>query len=139
MATVNKTRERTASVTTFLAAVKNARRREDAQVLLKMMKAVTRTQPKMWGPSIVGFGRCHYRYESGRESDMPMIGFSPRRAALVLYMMPGFERYEDLMQQLGKHGTGRSCLYINKLDDVDTHVLRALIIEAYRYMKKKHG
>ena len=138
MAAVNKTRERTASVTKFLAAVKNARRREDAQVLLKMMKAVTRMPPKMWGPSIVGFGKCHYRYESGREADLPMIGFSPRSAALVLYIMPGFERYEKLMLQLGKHGTGRSCLYINKLDDVDTKVLRTLITEAYRYMKKKH-
>ncbi len=138
MASVNKTRERTASVAKFLAAVKNARRREDAQVLLTMMSAVTRTQPKMWGNSIVGFGKYHYHYESGREGDLPMIGFSPRSAALVLYIMPGFERYENLMQQLGKHGTGRSCLYINKLDDVDTSVLRALVTEAYRYMKKKH-
>lgn len=139
MAAINKTRERRASVTKFLAAVKNAGRRGDAQVLLKMMKAVTRAQPKMWGPSIVGFGRCHYRYESGREGDLPMIGFSPRSASLVLYIMPGFDRYEDLMQRLGKHGTGRSCLYLKKLNDVDTNVLRALITEAYRYMKKKHG
>ena len=137
--TTIKTRERTASVTRFLTGVKNARRREDAQDVLAMMKAVTRIQPKMWGPSIVGFGRYHYCYESGREGDMPMVGFSPRSASLVLYIMPGFERYDALMKRLGKHSTGRSCLYINKLDDVDTTVLRKLITEAYRYMKKKYA
>ena len=139
MTAENKTRETRASVSAFLAAVKNAKRREDAQTLLKLMKSVTRKQPKMWGPSIVGFDSYHYVYDSGREGDMPMIGFSPRSASLVLYIMPGFKKYESLMKKLGTYKTGTSCLYINKLEDVDLNVLKELIVEDYKYMKAKYG
>jgi hypothetical protein len=131
-----KTKETKASVEKFLKSVENPKRREDAQAVLKLMKSVTRKEPKMWGPSIVGFGTYHYKYESGREGDMPMVGFSPRSASLVLYIMPGFARYEALMKKLGKHKTGTSCLYINQLEDVDAKVLKELVTECYKYMKK---
>ena len=93
----------------------------------------------MWGPSIVGFGEYHYRYESGREGDFLITGFSPRKKALTIYIMPGFARYDALMARLGKFKTGRSCLYINKLDDVDLSVLEELIASSVQYMVGKHG
>lgn len=134
-----KTKASNASVKNFLNGIANARRREDAFVILEMMKSVTRKKPTMWGPSIVGFDRYHYKYESGREGDMCMIGFSPRSQALTLYIMPGFARQSELMKMLGTHTTGVSCLYIKKLDDVDTNVLKELVAGAYRYMKEKYG
>ena len=88
----------------------------------------------MWGPTIVGFGSYHYKYESGREGDWFKTGFSPRKTSLTLYIMPGFNRYDELMQKLGKHKTGQSCLYINKLEDVDMDVLRELVKLSYDYM-----
>jgi hypothetical protein len=133
-----KTRKTKASVDKFLQGVKNEKRREDARAVLKLMKSVTRKEPKMWGPSIVGFDSYHFKYDSGREGDMPMVGFSPRSTSVVLYIMPGFERYDALMKKLGKHKTGVSCLYINKLEDVDRKVLKELVTESYRYMKKKY-
>lgn len=93
----------------------------------------------MWGPSIVGFGEYHYRYESGREGDFLITGFSPRKNALTIYIMPGFARYDALMARLGKFKTGRSCLYINKLDDVDLSVLEELIASSVQYMVGKYG
>lgn len=93
----------------------------------------------MWGPSIVGFGEYHYKYESGREGDFLITGFSPRKSALTIYIMPGFARYEALMAKLGKHRTGKSCLYINRLDDVDLSVLEELVTRSVEYMTEKYG
>ena len=92
----------------------------------------------MWGPSIVGFGNYHYKYESGREGDFFISGFSPRKQNLTIYIMAGFSRYSELMEKLGKYKTGRSCLYIKDLDDIDLKILQKLITESVRYMKKKH-
>ena len=123
----NKTRKTGANVEEFLAAVENRRRREDAFALLAMMRDITGLEPEMWGPSIIGFGDSHYRYESGREGDIFLTGFSPRRQNVTLYIMDGLEGQEILLGRLGKHRTSVACLYINKLADVDTDVLRQLI------------
>ena len=123
----NKTKPTEASVEEFLSSVPDDRRRADARTLLDLMRDVTGAEPRMWGPSIIGFGDYHYRYESGREGDWFLAGFSPRKANLVVYIMSGFPRHAELMAQLGKHRTGKSCLYINKLDDVDLDVLRELV------------
>jgi hypothetical protein len=101
------------------------------------MKKITKEEPKMWGPSIIGFGSYHYKYASGREGDFFLTGFSPRKQSLTLYIISGFKRYDELMKKLGKHKTGSSCLYINKLEDVDMKVLKTLITESVKYMKKK--
>ena len=131
----NKTLPTAASVADFLAAVPNARRREDGQALLEMMREITGIEPQMWGPSIIGFGSYHYKYESGREGDMPIIGFSPRSRSLSLYIMDGFDAHDDLLSRLGKHRKGASCLYINKLADVDTAILRELITLSFNHTK----
>src|SRR5690606_14312301 len=123
----------------FLAAVPDEQRREDARAVLEMMRRVTGEEPRMWGPSIVGFGSYHYRYDSGRKGDAMITGFSPRKTALTLYIMPGFERYEELMSRLGKFTTGRSCLYLKRLSDVDQKVLEELVEQSYRYMKEKYS
>ena len=135
----NKTVKTGASVDEFMAGVENKRRREDGLVLLKMMRDVSGLEPEMWGPSIIGFGSYHYRYESGREGDMPLIGFSPRKQSLSLYIMSGFDEYDDLLGRLGKHRTGASCLYINKLADVDMGVLRELVSRSVEHMGAGSG
>ena len=122
-----KTRPTDASVADFLDAVESEGRREDAWAVLRLMEEVTGEKPVMWGDSIVGFGSYHYRYASGREGDWPVTGFSPRKQALTLYIMSGFPRHQELMGRLGKHRTGKSCLYINKLADIDQDVLRELV------------
>ena len=131
----NKTVPTAASVADFLAAVPNTRRREDGEALLDMMREITGIEPQMWGPSIIGFGSYHYKYESGREGDMPMIGFSPRSRSLSLYIMDGFDDHDDLLSRLGKHRKGASCLYINKLADVDTDILRELITRSFDHTR----
>ena len=132
----NKTVKTGASVDEFMAAVENKRRIEDGLVLLEMMRDVTGLEPEMWGPSIIGFGSYHYRYDSGREGDMPLTGFSPRSRSLSLYIMSGFDEYDDLLSKLGKHRKGASCLYINKLTDVDVEVLRELVSQSVEHMKR---
>lgn len=134
----NKTRQTKLSVAKFLAAQKAPQRVADCQVLLDMMRKVTGVEPKMWGASIVGFGSCHYRYESGREGDMLRTGFSPRKEALTLYIMGGFPRHAALMAKLGKYKTGKSCLYIKRLEDVDLAVLETLVRESWRYMTTRY-
>ncbi len=134
----NKTKPTEASVVEFLNTVEHETRRADAFRVLELMKEVTGEEPVMWGPSIVGFGSYHYKYDTGREGDMCMTGFSPRKTSLTIYIMPGFDRYEELMARLGKHKTGKSCLYINKLADVDEEVLKELITEEYQYMRAKY-
>jgi hypothetical protein len=133
----NKTKPTEQSVEAFLNAVPDERKRQDSFTVLEMMKEITGMQPQMWGSSIVGFGSVHYRYDSGREGDMPIIGFSPRKQNLTLYIMVGSERYNDLLQNLGKHSTGASCLYVKRLSDIDIAVLKALIAESFRYMNEE--
>ncbi|MBL1218917.1 MAG: DUF1801 domain-containing protein [Planctomycetes bacterium] len=131
-----KTKKTRASVEKFLNGVKDEGRREDCFAILKMMQQATRSEPSMWGSSIVGFGSCHLKYASGRELDWFLVGFAPRKNDLTLYIMPGFDKYGDLLGQLGKHKTGKSCLYIKRLTDVDRKVLKQLITESVRHMKK---
>lgn len=134
----NKTQLTRASVETFLKGLKDKARAADSRVVLEMMRKVTGEDPKMWGPSIVGFGAYHYRYDSGREGDFLRIGFSPRAQALTLYIMGGFPRYEALMAKLGKYSTGTSCLYIKRLSDVDLKVLEELIRASWKDMAKRY-
>jgi hypothetical protein len=122
-----KTKPNDASVEEFLNSVENEKKREDSFAILKLMEEITGAPPKMWGDSIIGFGSYHYRYASGREADWFLVGFSPRVQNLTLYIMSGFEEYDRLLEKLGKHKTGKSCLYIKKLEDVDTATLRELI------------
>ena len=134
-----KTRQNDMNVDAFLDGVENPRRREDARRLLALMQEVTGELPKMWGATIVGFGSYHYRYASGREGDWPVVGFAPRKQNLVLYIMPGFTRYSALLAKLGKHRTGKSCLYVNKLDDIDPRILEELVRESVAEMKRRYG
>jgi hypothetical protein len=122
----NKTKAIRASVSAFLAAIPDDTKRADAKTLAKLMHAATGEKPKMWGPSIIGFGTHHYIYASGHEGDMPLIGFSPRKPALVLYLTR-FQGSDALLAKLGKHTSGKGCLYIKKLADVDTKILKQLI------------
>ncbi len=133
-----KTKKTNASVNAFLNKVRNKQRREDCFTVLEMMKDITGEEPKMWGPSIVGFGTYHFVYESGREGDWMITGFSPRAQSLTLYIMSGFEKYDALMGKLGKYKTGKSCLYISKLEDIDPSTLKRLIKASVAYMKKKY-
>ena len=133
-----KTKKNQASVSEFLEAVANESRRNDAKAVCKLLKKVTGKQPKMWGGSIVGFDEYHYKYDSGHEGDMCMIGFSPRSSALVLYTLPGSPKEAELLKKLGKHKRGKGCLYIARLSDVDTKVLAELAQDAYRCMQAKH-
>jgi hypothetical protein len=126
------------SVAAFIDALADPIRRADAKALVKLLQSVAGEKPKMWGPSIIGFGSYHYRYESGREGDMPLIGFSPRKAATVLYSMLGSRDARALLAKLGKHTTGKGCLYIKKLADVDQKVLRALAIKSIAGMRARN-
>ena len=135
----NKTQANEKSVTGFLEKVEPQKRKEDAFTLLTIMKEISGEEAKMWGKSIIGFGTYHYKYESGREGDFLRIGFSPRKTALSLYIMSGFSRYDQLMKKLGKHKTGKACLYIKKLEDVDIVVLKELMEASLAYMKEKYG
>ena len=126
----NKTKPAKSSVTAFIDTLPDPVTRADAQALVKLMQSVTGERPKMWGPSIIGFGSYHYRYESGREGDMPVIAFSPRKSATVLYGMIGFDEAAPLLAKLGNHTTGKGCLYIKKLADVDQKVLQRMIVKS---------
>ena len=131
-----KTKVNEASVEDFLNTVSDEQIRADCFEIAKLMQQVTKAEPKMWGSSIVGFGSYHYKGASGREGDWMLVGFSPRKQNLTLYIMPGFERYPTLMKKLGKFSTGKSCLYIKKLADVDKKVLKELVSESVQFMKK---
>ncbi|WP_033339204.1 DUF1801 domain-containing protein [Catenuloplanes japonicus] len=129
-----KTVQNQASVPDFLASVTDARRREDAETACALMADVTGADPAMWGASIVGFGAYRYEYASGRSGDWPAVAFSPRRAALTFYLMPGFPGYDTLLARLGPHSLGKSCLYIKRLADVDSETLRDLIAAAFTHV-----
>lgn len=128
-----KTQVSKASVDKFLQGIRDEKKREDCYQILKIMKKATKAEPRMWGTSIIGFGDYHYVYDSGREGDWFMTGFSPRAQNLTLYMMAGFDR--ELLKNLGKFKTGKGCLYINKLEDVDTKVLNELIAKSVKKLK----
>jgi len=126
----NKTKPTAVSVTAFVAALSEPARRSDTKTLMALMRRASGEKPRLWGPSIIGFGTFHYRYESGREGDTVLVGFSPRKPAMVLYGVTGFKGAEALLAKLGKHTTGKGCLYIKKLADVDHGVLEQLIAGA---------
>jgi hypothetical protein len=134
-----KTRPTSTSVMDFLRGLPDDARRADCRKLLAIMRQATGAKPRMWGPSMVGFGSYHYKYASGREGDWFLVGFSPRKRDLTVYIMPGFERYATLLGKLGKHKTGRSCLYLKRLADVDIGVLEQLISDSVAHMKQKYG
>ena len=129
----NKTKPTGADVDAFIDAVESDRRREEARTVLALMREVTGEEPAMWGPSMVGFGSVHYRYESGREGDMFAAGFSPRKGAMTVYINDGFDEREELLARLGPHTTGAACLYLKRLDAVDLDVLRDLVEASYRH------
>ena len=122
-----KTRPTTVDVDDFIDTVADEGRRDDCRALVTMMKEATKAEPTMWGSSIIGFGRYRYKYASGHEGEWPIIGFSPRKNDLTLYLMQGFEQHEELLARLGKHKTSKACLYIKKLEQVDQDVLKELI------------
>ncbi len=134
-----KTKLTEESALAFLDQIENDQRRQDCLTVLELMKNVTGDEPRMWGESIVGFGSYHYRGKSGREGDWMLVGFSPRKQNLTLYIMAGFDGYDGLMSKLGKFKTGKSCLYINRLTDVDLQVLRELIKQSVDYMRLTHS
>ena len=134
----NKTQATTVDPKGFVAAVQHPVRRADAGVLLELMSRVTGCQPKMWGPSIVGFGSYHYKYESGREGDFIMTGFSAQKAKLSVYIIPGYDNLGEELSRLGKHKIGKSCLYINKLADVDMAVLEEIVRKSVVEMRAKY-
>ncbi|MCA3696163.1 DUF1801 domain-containing protein [Aquidulcibacter sp.] len=138
MGKANKTQAETKSVSTFLAEVEPAARAEEGQVLVDLFTRVTGQPPVLWGPSIIGFGSYHYRYESGREGDAPRVAFSPRKAKLVCYLKLESVGAEAILARLGKHSTGKGCLYINKLSDIDLGVLEELVADSYRAMAKAY-
>ena len=129
-----KTRPTDADVGAFLETVADERRRDDARTVCRLMQEVTGEEPVLWGTSIVGFGSVRLRYASGRELDWPVTGFSPRKTATTVYLMDGFEERSDLLARLGPHSTGRSCLHLKRLSDVDLAVLRELVAESVRYV-----
>ena len=132
----NKTRATEASVDTFLDSLPEPRR-ADARALVKLMQSISRQKPKMWGPSIVGFGRCHYRYDSGREGDMPLLCFSPRKSATVVYNMGSADK--ALLTKLGKHTLSGSCLHIKKLSEVDVGILKTLLAQSLAKTRAQHS
>jgi len=134
----NKTTPTNQNVEQFLDTVADEQKRQDSFTLLELMKQVTGTEPKMWGSSIVGFGSYHYKYESGREGDAIVAGFSPRKQNLTLYNMGGSGQYDDLLKKLGKYTLGKGCLYIKRLEDIDLSTLKSLIEESVKHVKHKH-
>lgn len=129
-----KTKPSDQSVEAFLNGVADDKKRQDSFTILKLMQEVTGAEPKLWGDNIVGFGRYHYRYASGREGDWFLTGFSPRKQNLTLYIMAGFDQYEAMLAQLGKFKTGKSCLYIKKIEDIDLPTLRQLVQQSVDHM-----
>jgi hypothetical protein len=130
-----KTTPNDGDVVAFLNQVENEAKRQDCFAILELMRQATGEQPIMWGDAIIGFGSYHYRYASGREGDSPLVGFSPRKQNITIYITSGFEQYESLLNRLGKHSTAKSCLYLKKLDDVDTTILAELVKHSAEHMR----
>ena len=135
----NKTKPTRASVTEFINSIDDPQKRADARKVAAMMRKSTGKRAKMWGSSMVGFGQYHYRYASGREGNFFLTGFSPRKSALTVYIMPGFEGYRKQMEKLGPHKTGKSCLYLKNLASVDRNALEEIIRDSVSVMKKRYG
>src|SRR5208282_1316419 len=135
----NKTKPTELKVAAFIDAITDPTKRADAKALVKWMQSAAGEGPRMWGPSIIGFGSYHYRYDSGREGDMPLIGFSPRKSATVLYNVTGFDHSKALLAKLGKHTTGKGCLYIRKLADVDRQILESLVVKSVAAMRARYS
>jgi hypothetical protein len=135
----NQTKPTKLSVAAFIDALTDETKRADAKALVKLMQSATGEKAEMWGPSIIGFGSYHYTYESGREGDTPLAGFSPRKAATVLYGVTGSSHSEALLGRLGKHTTGKGCLYIKKLADVDQKVLETLVTKSVAAKRKRQA
>ena len=133
-----KTKLTAESAETFLSKIPDEKKRKDAFAIVELMKNITKEEPRMWGSAIVGFGSYHYKGKSGREGDWMMTGFSPRKQNLTINLMSGFEAYDKLLKKLGKYKTGKSCLYITRLEDIDIKVLKELIKSSYAYMKKTY-
>ncbi|MFE3975963.1 MULTISPECIES: DUF1801 domain-containing protein [unclassified Peribacillus] len=133
-----KTKETDSSVTEFIEKVDNLKKREDAYKLLDIFTETTGFEAKMWGPSIIGFGTYHYKYESGHEGDAPLVGFSPRKAKISLYFTPGDKRRVELLQAFGKHTTGKGCVYINKVADIEINVLKELINQSVKFLRQTY-
>jgi len=129
-----KTQKNDASIEGFLNRIEDEKKRKDSYAILELMKDATGSEPKMWGTSIIGFGNYHYKYASGRENDWMLTGFSPRKQNLTLYIMGGLAQYDELLSKLGKHSTGKSCLYIKKLSDINIDVLRELVKHSVEHM-----
>ena len=134
-----KTKKTQASVSKFIDSIPDEKRREDCRRIVDIMKKATNAEPKMWGSSVVGFGDYHYKYESGRENDWFVTGFSPRKDSLTLYFMTGIEPYKKLLGRLGKHKTGKGCLYIKSLDDIDVNVLKEFVTTSAKDLKRRAG
>jgi hypothetical protein len=132
----NKTTYTNSSVTEFVNKVENEVKRNDSFKLIEIFKSITGLEPKMWGPTIIGFGNYHYKYESGHEGDAPLAAFSPRKDSLVLYFAPEFENREVLLSQLGKHKSSVACVYVKKLSDIDLKILEIMIVNSMTYIKK---
>ena len=130
-----KTQPNQGNVTDFLNSVENETKRADSFAILELMKEVTGEEPIMWGDSIIGFGTYHYKYASGREAERFLTGFSPRVQNLTLYIMDGFDEYDDLLGKLGKHSTGKSCLYVKRLENIDLDVLKKMIEKSVAHMQ----
>jgi hypothetical protein len=126
------------SVVDFINATNDPQKIADSFTLIEIMSKLTGKQPKMWGPSIIGFGSYHYKYESGREGDSSVTGFSPRKGSLVIYIMPGYQNLDKELSKLGKHTIGKSCLYLKKLDDINLEILEKIISHGIDYMKKNY-
>ena len=135
----NKTKPTGASVTEFIARIPDAAKQQDCRTLVRIMRKISGSPPKMWGPGIVGFGSYRYKYASGREGDMCLIGFAPRKQDLTLYIMPGSGSYKGLLSRLGKHKTSKACLYIKRLADVDTVVLETIVAAAFEEMSQRNA
>jgi hypothetical protein len=133
----NKTKPTRNSVTVFLNKIKDKQVRDDCFVILEMMEKVSKCEPVMWGSAIVGFGTYHYVYESGREGDMILIGFSPRKQHISIYLRGGLKKVEEELPRLGKHKTGGGCLYINSLSDVNAGVLKKIFAKAFKEAQRK--
>ena len=133
-----KTKETDHSVIEFIENVDNPKKREDAYKLIDIFTETTGYEAKMWGPSIIGFGSYHYKYESGHEGDAPLVGFSPRKAKISLYFAPGETKRDELLKDFGKHTTGKGCVYINKIADIDVNVLIELITQSVEFLQKKY-
>lgn len=133
----NKTKPNEFSVAAFVDSLPDETRRDDAKTLIKLMQKASGEKPKMWGPSIIGFGTYHYTYDSGREGDMPVVAFSPRKAATVLYNLIGFSGAAASLAKLGKHSTGKGCLYIKNISNVDAKVLADMVVKSVAYVNAK--